>query len=281
MGCAGRLSAKEMMNLMNKKWKFMHAIRNLACLCLILALPASADGTLGRPMGWYCTRRRDHTQPIAPTDIVWVEQYGGVYLDHAHGDADTEKVAYLTFDAGYENGNVERILDTLRDRHVPGAFFILGNLVERNGDLVRRMVDEGHTVANHTFHHPDMTRCTSRDVFIAELTALEEAYQKLTGQPMAKFYRPPEGRFDRRTMEWAQEAGYTTVFWSFAYADWDNDRQPDPAAAREKILANLHNGAVILLHPTSATNAAILGDVIDTMLADGWRFGQLDELVAK
>lgn len=277
MGGMGRLSAKEMMNPMNIKWKFMHAIRFAACLCLTLALPTSA----GAPMGWYCTRRSDHTQPIAPTDIAWVEDYGGVYLDHAHGDGCDEKVAYLTFDAGYENGNVARILDTLRDRDVPGAFFILGNLVERNPDLVRRMVDEGHTVANHTFHHPDMTRCTSREAFAAELTALEEAYQTLIGRPMAKFYRPPEGRFDRQTMEWAQAEGYTTVFWSFAYADWDNNRQPDPAAAKEKIFANLHNGAVILLHPTSATNAAILGDVIDTMRAEGWRFGRLDELVAK
>lgn len=258
------------------KWKFMHNIRFAALLCAILALPVSSEGA----MGWYCVRNREHKQPQLGTDLTWVEQYGGYYVDHAHGDDSEDKVLYLTFDAGYENGNVARVLDALKAQEVPGAFFILGNLIDREPDLVRRMVAEGHTVANHTFHHPDMTAKPSRDAFAAELTALEEAYTNLTGQAMPKYYRPPEGRFDRTNMQWAHELGYKTIFWSFAYADWDNNKQPDPAQAKEKILANVHNGAVILLHPTSATNAAILGDVIAALKADGWRFGTLDELTA-
>jgi len=256
------------------KWKFIHCIRLLPLLCALFLLPVSADGA----MGWYCVRNRAHKQPTLGTDLTWVEQYDGYYLDHAHGDTDEDKVLYLTFDAGYENGNVARVLDVLKAEQVPGAFFILGNLIDREPDLVRRMAAEGHTVANHTCHHPDMTTKTTREAFSAELTALEEAYTNLTGQPMPKYYRPPEGRFDRTNMQWAQELGYKTIFWSFAYADWDNDKQPDPAQAKEKILANIHNGGVILLHPTSATNAAILGDVIAALKADGWRFGTLDEL---
>lgn len=256
------------------KLKTMLLPRLAALLCACLTISANADaGT-----GWYCVRNREHKQPAFGTDLSWVEQFGGYYLDHAHGDDCEDKVLYLTFDAGYENGNVEKILNTLRDEQVPGAFFILGNLIDRNGDLVRRMANEGHTVCNHTYHHPDMTAKTSRDAFAAELTALDEAYTNLTGQAMPKYYRPPEGRFNHQNLEWANELGYKTIFWSFAYADWDNNKQPDPAQAKEKILANVHNGAVILLHPTSATNAAILGDVIRTLKADGWRFGTLDEL---
>ncbi|MBR6709586.1 MAG: polysaccharide deacetylase family protein [Clostridia bacterium] len=236
--------------------------------------PAAAEAAIG----WYCVRNTEHKQPEIGSDLRWVDEYDGYYLDYAHGDDCADKVVYLTFDAGYENGNVAKILDVLHAEQVSGAFFILGNLIERNPELVRRMVSEGHTVCNHTFHHPDMTTKGSRQEFSDELTALEKAYQNLTGEQLAKYYRPPEGKFNRQNMLWAKELGYKTIFWSFAYADWDNAKQPDPEAAKEKILANLHNGSVILLHPTSATNAAVLGGIITQMKADGWRFGTLDEL---
>ena len=258
------------------KWKNIHCIHFLCITMALFALSASAE----EAMGWYCVRNREHRQPQIGGDLAWVEQYGGVWLDHAHGDECADRVLYLTFDAGYENGNVARVLDALKEEGVPGAFFILGNLIEREPDLVRRMATEGHMVVNHTFHHPDMTGKPTCEAFAAELTALEEAYTNLTGETMPRYYRPPEGKFDRKTMEWANTLGYKTIFWSFAYADWDNAKQPDPAAAKEKILANVHNGGVILLHPTSATNAAILGEVIRTLKADGWRFGTLDELCA-
>ncbi|MBQ2767053.1 MAG: polysaccharide deacetylase family protein [Clostridia bacterium] len=258
------------------KWKNIHCIRFFAALCVLLTIPVGAR----EGMGWYCVRNSANQQPRFGEDLCWVEQYDGYYIDHRHGDAEREKVVYLTFDAGYENGNVAKTLDVMREHNVTGAFFILGNVIEREPALVRRMVDEGHLVCNHTYYHPDMTTKTTCAEFADELTALEEAYTNLIGQPMPKYYRPPEGRFNEENLAWAQSLGYKTIFWSFAYADWDNQRQPTPEQAKEKILSNLHNGAVILLHPTSATNAAVLGDIITQLKADGWRFGSLDELTA-
>lgn len=206
-----------------------------------------------------------------------VDSYGGYYIDKKHASQDGgDKVVYLTFDAGYENGNVGKILDTLKEQNVTGAFFILGHLCEAYPDLVRRMADEGHLVCNHTYTHKNMTGAPT-GVLTAELERMEAACRDI-GVTMAKYFRPPEGTFDRAMLREAQTCGYKTVFWSFAYADWDNQKQPSPAAATEKILSNAHNGAVILLHPTSATNAAIMGDVISRLKAEGYRFGTLDEL---
>ena len=232
----------------------------------------------GEAIGWYCTRNREHKQPIADDRLRYVEEYGGYYIDKKHGDGNEERVIYLTFDAGYENGNVEKILDVMRAEQVTGAFFILGNLITKNTSLVKRMADEGHTVCNHTNRHRDMTAVGSIEDFRAELEALEVLYREHVGGEMAKYYRPPEGRFNEVTMKYASELGYKTIFWSFAYADWDNDKQPSCEAAKRKIMDNIHNGAVILLHPTSATNAAILGDVIRELKSQGFRFGTLDEL---
>ena len=190
-------------------------------------------------------------------------------------------MVYLTFDAGYENGNVEKILDVLKTENVKGAFFILGNLITRNTELVKRMADEGHTVCNHTVHHKDMTKVSSKEEFSAELCALEELYREYTGKEMAKYYRPPEGKYDEKTLAYANELGYKTIFWSLAYADWDNNKQPSIEKAMKILLDNMHNGAVILLHPTSATNAAIIGELIRTLKAEGYRFGELTGLVGE
>ena len=230
---------------------------------------------------WYCKRTPNHTQPSLDTPMHFITEYGGYYLDTRHGDGCADKVVYLTFDAGYENGNVEKVLDVLKAEQVPGAFFVLAHLIEANTDLVKRMVDEGHLVCNHTVKHRDMTRVTSREEFEAELRALETLFYEKTGSVMPKYYRPPEGRFSESNLRMAHEAGYYTIFWSFAYADWDNNRQMSHDAAKKMILDNIHNGAILLLHPTSATNAAVLGDVIRELKAQGYRFGTLDELVAQ
>lgn len=225
-------------------------------------------------MSWYCAHEQDGKRPSAPTEMAWLTEHGGHYL------GEDERVIYLTFDAGYENGNVEKILDALKAENVPGAFFILENLVTRNPALVKRMRDEGHLVCNHTAKHPDMTKKTQAE-FEAELRSMEDAYRTLTGEEIAKYYRPPEGRFSRDNLDWAAGMGYDTVLWSYAYADWDNDRQPDPAAAIEKVISGTHNGEVILLHPTSATNAEILPELIRQWKEMGYRFGTLDELCGK
>ena len=231
--------------------------------------------------GWYVVRNKQHKQPIADANMRYVENYNGYYIDHSHGDDNSDKVIYLTFDAGYENGNVEKILDVMKQKDVKGAFFILGNLVTKNTDLVKRMANEGHLVCNHTDKHPDMTTKTNIEDFKAELVALEQKYNECTGLEISKYFRPPEGRFNEQTMKFANELGYKTIFWSFAYADWDNGAQMSNQAAKNKVLDNIHNGAVVLLHPTSSTNAAILGDVIDELKAQGYRFGTLDELTSK
>ena len=170
-----------------------------------------------------------------------------------------------------------RILDVLKEKNVPAAFFILENLVTANTELVRRMVAEKHLVCNHTAHHHDMTRMDKAG-FAAELSAMEKIYTEKTGEKLEPYYRPPEGKTNEDNLRWAEELGYKTIFWSYAYADWDNERQMDPAKALDKLLTGLHNGEVLLLHPTSATNAAILSDLIDALVEKGFRFGTLDEL---
>ncbi len=248
----------------------------LAVLTLLggLALPASASGGTG----WYCTRAEGHRQPVADPALREVENYGGYYIDHRHTDPDAEdKVVYLTFDAGYENGNVARVLDALGAEGATGAFFILGHVAEKYPELVRRMESEGHLVCNHTYSHQNLCGASAETIRM-ELSRLEETARNSAGVEIAKYFRPPEGTFDAAMLSEVQKMGYKTIFWSFAYADWDNAKQPDPAAAKKKILDNIHNGAVILLHPTSATNASILGEVLRELKAQGYRFGTLDEL---
>ena len=242
-------------------------------LCTIFCIYAIA----AQPMHWYCKRTKDHTQPQIDENMRWIEQYGGIHIDKVHAAQNQDKVVYLTFDAGYENGNIEKILDVMREHDVKGAFFILGNLVERNPDLVRRMTDEGHLVCNHTYTHKNITVMSAEDIK-NELSRLEHAYTDLTGKQMSKYFRPPEGTFDLNSLKVVCEQGYKTVFWSFAYADWDNNKQMNPQEAKKKIMDNLHNGEIMLLHPTSATNAMILSDVISELKQMGYRFGTLDEL---
>jgi len=258
-------------------------LRTAAVSCALLMAASSAVFTVNAAhdekaaYSWYVRRAKDGNQPVCEPEMSFIEGYDAVYLDKS-ADARGDKVLYLTFDAGYENGNVAKILDTLASENVPGAFFVLKNLIERDTELVKRMANEGHMVVNHTLRHRDMTKFTDKALFTEELEGLNKLYKDAIGTDMPKFYRPPEGRFSEQNLKYASELGYTTVFWSFAYADWDNDKQPDPEEAKEKLRRNTHNGAVILLHPTSATNAAILGDMIREWKAQGYRFGTLDEL---
>ena len=228
---------------------------------------------------WYCKRNKEHKQPTLDPNMAFIELYQGYYIDRVHNDQNPEKVLYLTFDAGYENGNVAKILDILKEEGVLACFFVLEHLITKEKDLVSRMVNEGHTVANHTASHKDMSKVTTKEEFQEELGKLEAVYRETIGGEMPKYFRPPEGTFSEESMHLASELGYSTIFWSFAYADWDNKSQPSPDAAKAKIMQNLHNGEVMLLHPTSATNASILRDVIRTCKEQGYRFGTIDELV--
>ena len=244
---------------------------SLALLFCFFCLPTNAQN-------WYCVRNANNLQPIFGSDLSYVEDYSGYYIDQVHGDKAEEKIVYLTFDAGYENGNISKILDVLRDKQVTGAFFILSHLVIENTELVIRMADEGHLVCNHTSKHPDMTTKSTFEEFSVELKKLEDIYRDYTGREVSKYFRPPEGRFNVQTLSYAQRLGYKTVFWSFAYEDWNDKCQMPLETAKKKILDNIHNGAVILLHPTSAINAQILGDVIVELKSKGYSFGSLDQL---
>ena len=232
-----------------------------------------------RAESWSVNREKDGKQPQLDTSLCYIEECGGYYIDK-NAKAD-DKVIYLTFDAGYENGNIEKILDSLKKHNATGAFFILENLIIRNPELVKRMKDEGHFICNHTAKHPDMTAKKTLTEFKDELDRLEKKYNELTGEKLAPYYRPPEGKFSRQNLEFAQQLGYKTIFWSFAYADWDNNKQPSAEYAKEKIISNTHNGMVVLLHPTSATNAAILDSVLTYWEKEGYRFGTLDELTGE
>ncbi len=244
--------------------------------CAALLLSCSAEQC--KAYSWYCRHVKDHTQPQLDAQMRFIEEHEAYYIDRRHTDAAADdKVVYLTFDAGYENGNVAKILDVLKQENVSAAFFVLGHLIKDETALVRRMADEGHLVCNHTVSHKDMTQKSDAE-FLAELEALECLYSERIGGEMPHYYRPPEGRFSLQNLSCASQNGYRTVFWSFAYPDWNNEKQLPPERAKQIILDNIHNGEVMLLHPTSATNAAVLGDVIRELKGMGYRFGTLDEL---
>ena len=222
---------------------------------------------------WGLSFRQEGSAPVGTAGMEQLRQYDAAYL----GDT-REKVLYLTFDAGYENGCTEQVLDTLKKHQVRAAFFLVGNYIERNADLVRRMVEEGHIVGNHTMHHYDMSKLSQKETFSRELTDLEELFRQTTGKELPKFYRPPQGVYSQDNLKMAKELGYKTVFWSLAYVDWLNDKQPTREEAFRKLLPRTHNGAVVLLHSTSKTNAEILDDLLTQWENLGYRFGTLEEL---
>ncbi len=224
---------------------------------------------------WGLSFRTEGQAPIGTVNQAVLSGFDAAFL----GDTG-QKVLYLTFDAGYENGCTEKILDVLQKHEVKAAFFLVGNYIEHNADLVRRMVEEGHTVGNHTMHHPDMSKISDFSAFQKELEDLEKLYFEVTGQEMPKYYRPPQGIYSEENLRMAQKLGYKTVFWSLAYVDWNNDAQPSAEYAFSKLLPRTHNGAVVLLHSTSRTNADILDELLTKWKAMGYRFGTMEELFA-
>lgn len=189
-----------------------------------------------------------------------------------------EPIIYLTFDAGFENGNTSAILDALKKHNAPAAFFLVGNYLETAPDLVRRMVEEGHVVGNHTLHHPDMSKIADLEAFRQELIGVETLFKEVTGQDMPKIYRPPQGKFNWDNLKQAQALGYTTFFWSLAYVDWYTDNQPSKEQAFDKLIPRIHNGAIVLLHSTSETNAKILDELLTRWEQAGYHFGKLTDL---
>ena len=257
-------------------------MRKQDLIILVLAFAVAITVALGIFLGsaletgsWGLSFRQEGAPPIGNVGKDQLKAYDAAYI----GDTG-EKVLYLTFDAGYENGCTAQILDVLKAQQVPAAFFLVGNYIEKNADLVRRMEAEGHIVANHTMHHYDMSKLTDKAAFAKELQDLEGLYQETTGKEMPKYYRPPQGIYSEENLKLARELGYKTVFWSLAYVDWNNDAQPGKEEAFSKLLPRTHNGAVVLLHSTSRTNAEILEELLTKWKEAGYRFGTLEELFA-
>ena len=244
------------------------------CTALAYAGPLLVKNIVAASAGsWGLSFRQEGQPPIGPAGVQELAKYDAAYL----GDS-SRKVLYLTFDAGYENGSTEKILDVLKKRQVTAAFFLVGNYIEKNADLVRRMVEEGHLVGNHTMHHYDMSKLQDKAAFSKELTELEELFRETTGQEMPRYYRPPQGIYSEENLKMAKELGYKTVFWSLAYVDWNNDAQPTAEYAFSKLLPRIHNGAVVLLHSTSATNAEILDELLTKWEDMGYTFASIDKL---
>lgn len=278
-----------MMIVVNKE-KVKKMLRRGAAFALVIGLAAGyrvinpgetsvkTAGNAGEVTNWGLSFDQEGQPPVGNASAKELAEYDAWYV----GDTG-KKTIYLTFDAGFENGYTAEILETLKQHKVPAAFFLVGTYIRDNPDLVKRMTEEGHIVGNHSMNHRDMSAVTDEAVFRKELESVEAAYQSALGDvkkktKMPKYYRPPEGKFCLANLEMAQKLGYKTIFWSLAYVDWNVDRQPTREEALNTLLPRTHNGAVILLHSTSKTNAKVLGELIERWKAEGYKFGTLDEL---
>ncbi len=242
-------------------------------LAIIIVTRADSRAVETVNTNWGLGFHQEGKPPTGNASSDFLAQYNSFFL------GDTEKnTIYLTFDAGYENGYTTSILDTLKKHNVRAAFFLVGNYLKTSPELVKRMCDEGHIVGNHTYHHPDMSKIADIESFRRELTSLEELYKQITGSDMPRFYRPPQGKYSESNLAQAQQLGYRTVFWSLAYVDWYEDKQPTRQQAFDKLLPRIHPGAVVLLHSTSRTNADILDELLTKWEEMGYTFGSLDEL---
>jgi len=213
-------------------------------------------------------------KPIGIASAEELKEYDAYYV----GDGE-EKVIYLTFDAGYENGNTEPILDALKKHHAPATFFVVGHYLESAPELVKRMVNEGHCVGNHTYHHLDMSQISDMDSFRKEMEDVSKLFAEITGKELSMYYRPPQGKYSVENLRMAKEMGYKTFFWSLAYVDWYQDKQPSKEEAFEKLTGRIHPGAIVLLHSTSQTNGEVLDELLGKWESMGYCFRPLSDLI--
>ncbi len=211
------------------------------------------------------------TRPRGNESIEHLSKYNAYFCKNSE-----DNVLYLTFDCGYENGNTEAILDALKKHEVKATFFVVGHYLKSAPDLVKRMVEEGHFVGNHSYHHPDMTQMNNIEAFQKELTDVETLFEEVTGQKMVKYFRPPQGKYNDRSLQMAKDLGYATFFWSTAYVDWNQDKQPSHASAFETLEKRIHPGAIVLLHNTSKTNGEIMDELLTKWENEGYTFGTLE-----
>lgn len=228
---------------------------------------AAAEGN------WGLSFQEEGKPPVANATHEELSQYNAWYARDT-----VDKIIYLTFDCGYENGNTPAILSALKKHNVPATFFVVGNFLKDNPDLAKQILADGHTLGNHTSHHPDMSQISDLESFKKELTELEDICREVTGQEVSKYYRPPQGKYSESNLQMAKELGYKTFFWSLAYVDWYENDQPTKEEAFEKLLGRIHPGAIVLLHNTSATNGAILDELLTKWEEMGYTFGKLEDI---
>ena len=220
---------------------------------------------------WGIKRNDNHEQPdVGSKNRKILEENNGICLGNAE-----EKIIYLTFDEGYEAGYTEEILKILKENDVKAAFFLTAHYVNTEEDLVKQMIDEGHIIGNHTVNHKSMPTLTEEEIKQEVMDLHQSVYEKF-GYEM-KYIRPPKGEFSEKTLMVTNALGYKNAMWSFAYEDWNEEKQPDENQAKEKILNNLHNGEIMLLHGNSKTNTNILDSMIKEIKNRGYEFKSLDE----
>ena len=253
------------------KWGKMIAEQKLGKEQMIMTASTSS-GSWGLGFGETGTETKP-TGSLKADDMKMLDAY---YVDDT-----MDKVIYLTFDCGYESGYTESMLNALRKHNVKATFFVVGHYLESAPEMIERMVKDGHTVGNHTYHHKDMATNRDRSVFIEEMVSVEEKYKEITGEEMTRFYRPPQGSYSIDNLQMAKELGYKTFFWSLAYVDWKQDAQPTKEQAYKRLIGQIHPGAIVLLHNTSKTNGEILDELLFEWERMGYRFGELSDIYEK
>ncbi len=248
--------------------------RGIAQMRVEQAQTVSTSAVLMQAENWGLGFGTEGTKPTGNATAEELKQYNAYFV----GSGD-EKKLYLTFDCGYENGNTETILDALKKHNAPATFFVVGHFLETAPEIAKRMVEDGHTVGNHTYHHPDMSSISDLASFKKEMDDVSTLFSEITGSEMAMYYRPPQGKYSTENLKMAKELGYSTFFWSLAYVDWNVDDQPTKEAAFEKLLTRIHPGAIVLLHSTSSTNAQILDELLSKWEEMGYTFHPLSELL--
>lgn len=242
---------------------------------LAVPLSAAASPYSNTSHDWYFKKSKDHRPSTTePEYEKLLKQYGGVF----QGNPD-RKVIYLTFDNGYEQGYTEEILDVLKQKDVPAAFFVTGHYLKSEPELVKRMVKEGHIIGNHSWHHPDLTE-VSNERLKREIQKVEKAYTEITGRHDMMYLRPPRGVFSERTLALTEKLGYTNVFWSLAFLDWETDKQKGWKYSYRNVMEQIHPGAILLLHTVSKDNAKALPKIIESLREQGYKFKSLDYLMA-
>ena len=253
------------------------------CFCFgagrMAALSGEISASVFSPLkhqtdSWGLSFQEEGQRPVGNASVSDLLPYHAFYAQDTE-----EKVIYLTFDCGYENGNLPAILDALKKHQVSATFFAVGTFLESEPELVKRIVADGHTIGNHTWHHPDMSAISTKEAFSEELNRTANAYHQITGKEMPHYYRPPQGTYSTENLQMAKDLGYYTFFWSLAYVDWYQDNQPSKEEAFSKLLGRIHPGAIVLLHSTSSTNAAILDELLTRWEEMGYHFGTLQQLI--